>query len=390
MEKYLLSVIIPTKNRERYCFQAVQQVLAATSSQTEIVVQDNGKETQLKSWIEELHSDRVVYHHEQRELSFVDNFSEAVDLANGEYMCMIGDDDGVLPNIEPLVQYMKAKDLDALIPGLNAVYFWPMDNPVIGGGENGALILSYINESYKAVDCHQGLKELLDNGGQDYQSFSVPRLYHGVVSAKILQKIKQSVGTYFAGLTPDMYMAVALSLTCNNIERIEFPVTISGICPASGSAASATGRHTGELKDAPHFRGHDNYVWNQKVPHIYTVETIWADTAMHALDDFGAKQESEDFNVLSLNAQLYKKYPQFRTRILQHSSDIGLKPCMVVLLSYRQYYSKMFNKVLRRILRRKGDVHKLMNVPDIQSAEQETMKLLNRRKTGERYNEYIK
>lgn len=35
---YLLSIVIPTRNREEYCKKVVDQVLAATSELTEVVV----------------------------------------------------------------------------------------------------------------------------------------------------------------------------------------------------------------------------------------------------------------------------------------------------------------------------------------------------------------
>ena len=67
---------------------------------------------------------------------------------------------------------------------------------------------------------------------------------------------------------------------------MNYPITVSGICPTSGSADSATGRHTGKLEDAPHFRGHASYEWDNKAPAIYSVESIWGETVLKALKDF--------------------------------------------------------------------------------------------------------
>ena len=68
-----------------------------------------------------------------------------------------------------------------------------------------------------------------------------------------LEEIRTKTGRYFNGLSPDIYSVVALSLVSKNNVFIDYPFTISGICKTSGSADSATGRHTGKWEDAPHF-----------------------------------------------------------------------------------------------------------------------------------------
>jgi len=104
---YLLSIIIPTRNRQKYCKAAVSQILDHHWDNVEVCVQDNSEDDSLREWVNSLHTDKVVYNYHPGTLSFVDNFSEAVSLAHGDYLCMIGDDDGVLPSILNLTAEMK-------------------------------------------------------------------------------------------------------------------------------------------------------------------------------------------------------------------------------------------------------------------------------------------
>ena len=67
-------------------------------------------------------------------------------------------------------------------------------------------------------------------GAQGYQKLNLPRLYHGVVSRKAVKRVFELTGKYFDGLTPDIYMAVALAFTCQKACRIYYPITVSGIC----------------------------------------------------------------------------------------------------------------------------------------------------------------
>lgn len=307
----ILSIIIPTKNRQKYCLAAVKQIVSLKSKDIEICIQDNSDDNLLQEQIEQLCCSDIVYNYHSGVLSFVDNFSEAVSLASGEYLCMIGDDDGILPNITTECQYMKDKGLDAYIPGLNAIYYWPSPNPIEENQRKGYLIINGTRTKKKSVDPLMVLNDLLKKGALNYYTFDMPRLYHGIVKRDVLETIKMQAGNYFKGLTPDIYMAVALSFVCKKVERSDYPVTISGICPTSGSADSATGRHTGELKNAPHFRGHDSYEWDNLVPAFYSVETIWAETLIKAIKDFQSDKLIETLNLPLLYSVCEKKYPQF-------------------------------------------------------------------------------
>ena len=72
----------------------------------------------------------------------------------------------------------------SVIPGLNAIYFWPSNKPIIQNGESGYFSYTKNISKSKNVDCLLELKRLLNNAGQEYQSIDVPRLYHGLVSRK--------------------------------------------------------------------------------------------------------------------------------------------------------------------------------------------------------------
>lgn len=321
MKNYILSIVIPTKNRQKYCLAAINQIISLNIKNVEICIQDNSDTDLLRNDISTLACDDIVYNYHHGILSFVDNFSEAVSLAHGEYMCMIGDDDGILPSIIEVVEHMKKNEIDSVIPSLGAVYFWPSENPIVKNGEKGVLTLSLNKAESRYTDSKRALISLLKGAVQNYTSLDIPRLYHGIVKRSCLENIKKQCGTYFDGLTPDMYMAVALCFVCKRSLRISYPVTISGICPTSGSSDSASGRHTGELKEAPHFRGHLCYHWEDIIPAFYSVDTIWAETLMKSLKKFGKEDMKYRFNLPLFEVLCLKKYPQFKKLILEHAKN---------------------------------------------------------------------
>lgn len=385
MKNYNLSVVIPTKNRQQYCILVIRQVVKSTSDQVEIVIQDNSDDDRLRTEIELLDSERVIYNYEKRPLSFVENFNKALSIAHGEYLCLIGDDDGILPNIEDAVRYAKYKNLDALIPETSAVYLWPSKNPIVKGGGEGYLVVSNLRNRFSSVSSRDSVEQLLRQGFQDYQKTNIPRLYHGLIHRRLLEMIEIRAGAFISGLTPDIYIAVALGLVCKKVEKVSFPITISGICPSSGSTASATGAHTGELKDAPHFRGHEYYSWDHRIPDIYTVETIWAETALHAVIDMGEEICINKLNLPFLISRLWWKYPQFKEVLLTHSRELMINIYLIRILAFKDLFHNLVRRVWRRLIRKPGDVVKFYQINDIESASSIIKKLLSKHHCEFRY-----
>ena len=379
MHNYKLSIIIPTKNRQYYCLYAVKQILSHDWKQIEICIQDNSDNNDLEGDIKKLGSGNIVYHYHPGILSFVDNFSEAVSLAHGDYLCMIGDDDGILPDIHRLVEDMERQAADAAIPSLNFIYFWPSEKQIVKNGEKGMLVSHLYREHHvkagEKVDSHNAVVHLLRNGVQNYTALNMPRLYHGIVRKDVLDRIKDIAGTYFGGLTPDMYMATALSLVCQKVIRVGYTVTISGICPTSGSSDSATGKHTGELSQAPHFRGHNNYKWDELIPAFYSVDTIWADTLLHTLRDFNRVDLITLFNKSLFAGICLEKYPEFSNLILTHFRGKGCTVNSIKRSLFKNKLDNLFYRAQGRIKRiiNKGIGTSTTNtyeIPDIIAVEQ--------------------
>ncbi len=366
----LVSIIIPTKNRQEFCLQCIRHIVSLNLNDIEIIVQDNSDTRSLRSLLDTSNLLKyTIYEYCGKILSFVDNFSKAVEKCSGEYICMIGDDDTILPNLLSVAKYAKRNDIDAVIPRL-LTYFWPSKNPIKTEWENGFLAtLPFRKEKYEIVDSIQALRKLIQNNFQDYQNLEVPRIYHGLVKRSCIEEVKRISGVYFGGLTPDMFMSVSLCFIVKKVVSYTKPFTISGICPKSGSADSATGRHTGELKDAPHFRGHSNYNWTTSVPYIYTVETIWAETGIQAIIMMNENEFLQFYSPKNFTLILAKKYPQFTSQLLkfgkQYNVDLKAIKKYKRIASWHSFFKKMFK--VKKIIN--WDIaKKIENVPTLDDA----------------------
>jgi len=243
----------------------------------ELIVQDNSDTTRILDYIKNNQDSRLKYHYTPERVNSVINLDYAISLATGKYIVMIGDDDTVLPTIFNVVQYANKFGYDAISQKNVIPYFWPNS---LGAGSSGELHLKQFSSQKKMPDLNKNVNLFLKNGMIDYLAFDFPKVYHGIVSKNVLDKVKNKTGHYFGGLSPDIYAAMSLSFFTERFIVIDYPFTIGGVCKISSTAEAMTGRHIGELKTAPHLHLRGNYIWDKRIPQYYSVESIWAESAI--------------------------------------------------------------------------------------------------------------
>jgi glycosyltransferase involved in cell wall biosynthesis len=284
----ILSIIIPTRNRQQYCVESVLSMLQELDETCEIVIQDNSSVDSLKNALENLNSNLIIYNYNPNQLSFINNFEEAVLLSSGKYFCILGDDDSITEDMLSIVQWMDKNDIDSLASSHVIDYIWP--NKTIENYKEGFLRLPAYKGQKEYVNAKEKLVELLQNGFISYQSFQLPRTYHGIVKRSCMDKVKRLSGKYFGGLTPDMYSTVALACVVEKHCILDYPFSVAGACPESATVKATVGGHSGKLSDAPHLANRGDYSWEKTIPKYYSVETIWAETAIKAIKDIGLEE----------------------------------------------------------------------------------------------------
>lgn len=380
--EYLLSILIPTKNRKDYVINCVEEVLECSNEKVQIVVQDNSDNPWKKEEVSKFSSKRFEYYHEFGDISFVENFSKALDKAKGKYVCFIGDDDGIMPQIVDITEWMDKNNVDAVSQNISVTYFWPNEENTVKNSADGLLKIYYANANSTSKVVDRELESLFGTGGLFYLEKSLAKAYHGIVKKEYFDQIKTKTGKYINGLSPDIYASVALSSLISNVYVINYPITISGISPKSGGAASANGSHTGKLADAPHFKGHDNYVWEALVPPIYSVETIWADSAMHAARDMELDNIDDLFCYSYLLKKCKKKYPQFQAEYLEFEKKHPFKFEEFILQYVKHDVVGLVKRILKRLTRKKKDYSEFYCVKDIKSAYLYVQDYLTRQKVN--------
>ena len=369
----LLSILIPTRNRQEYAFLVAKHVLKIDDRRLQLIIYDNSDSNKLEALLSHCLTDpRIKYFYNGAVLSFVDNFSLGIGKCEGEYVTIIGDDDGINPLMMSIVDWASKNKIEAISPSLPLVYNWPGSGANLESG-NGRLIISEISCEAIFCDSKREVRNFLENGCLNYLSYNLAKVYHGLIKKSVLEKIKYITGKYIGGLSPDIYLSIASSLLVEKVLIIEYPLTISGICKKSGSSDSASGKHTGELTKAPHFIGHENYLWSKNVPAFYSVETIWADSALAAIADLKGNELIRHFRIDILSAHCVKLYPQFRSLIIKNLAHNYNTSVNSLLIKYRRLsglitlsVKRLAKKVVNKIFNKKSLI--FIDVADIERA----------------------
>ncbi|HEY3413515.1 MAG TPA: glycosyltransferase [Armatimonadota bacterium] len=284
----LLSIVIATRNRIPFAISAIQSILEIPDPRLELVVQDNSECRDLEAYVQENVKDtRFRYRYTPPPFSSIDNFNAVLELATGEYVCMIGDDDGVNPEILEAAEWAKRENVDSL--GVRTVvhYLWPdtgVPATLYTKATSGCLQISPFSGDLHDADIEKEMRNLVRNGGLYYLDFELPKLYHGLVRRSCLESVRAKTGNYLAGLSPDVFAALSIANVGKRVVVTDYPLTIPGVCGVSSSVREGLlKKPSKELKDAPHFRDRGEYQWCELVPRIYAAEAIWADSAVAAL-----------------------------------------------------------------------------------------------------------
>ena len=90
------SILLPTRNRLDLLRGAVETVRRQRFDDWEIVVSDNCSEDDVAGYVDSLADGRVRYFRTERPVSVTENWNNALAKCRGDYVVMLGDDDGLI------------------------------------------------------------------------------------------------------------------------------------------------------------------------------------------------------------------------------------------------------------------------------------------------------
>lgn len=314
----LLTVVIPTRNRNKYLLDSIK-VIIENVHDVEIILCDNSDTDILNSMLEVYReTGRIKYLYSSEKLSVVDNFERAFTKMEGDYVISIGDDDTIGPEIETIARWAKLENVEAVISYKNAFiasYYWPgVRSRYFGSGYESRLFVNSFTGEVAAVDPILALKKVAQRLGSGLGE--MPRAYHGLVSRSLLERIRNSQGHLFGGVSPDIYSAALISGYCLRMVAIDFPFVIPGASPSSTAGQGAARSDRGTIQSTEHTaRFGDKLDWDERIPEFYSPHTVWAYSLCKALDRLPNLRISPEFSRLYASCLMY--YPKHYKELFQ-------------------------------------------------------------------------
>ena len=221
MNERSFSVVIPTRDRCDTLEYALKTVTDQPCDQLEIIVCDNASIDETRQVVEKANDARIRYINPGKRLSMSDNWEFALSHVTGDWLTIIGDDDGLLPNVfDDVNQIIDSTGTEA-IRSATCVFRWP---ELIGDPDSGRLTIP-TKKGIEIINSKHRLKEVM-LGKIDYTA--LPMLYNGgFVSMDAIRRGTKN-DKFYRSCIPDIYSGVLFSHILDSFVYSYSPLAING------------------------------------------------------------------------------------------------------------------------------------------------------------------
>jgi glycosyltransferase involved in cell wall biosynthesis len=255
-----ITVIIPTRERCETLKYSIQTVLAQSYENLELIVSDNFSNDDTEQIVKQFSDPRITYINTGKRVGMSQNWEFALSHVSEGWVTILGDDDGLIANALEKVAYIIKKTKTHAIRSYNAYYQWPGFDGKLNYGRLGVPLTKGWHKRKTA----KWLAKVM-NGKVNYNN--LPMLYNGgYIDLDVLKEIKAKSGSFFRSMTPDVYMAIAISSIIPDYIYSFEPLSIGGTSKHSGGANAFSSKKHDENKPALKFWSEPNIPFHESLP----------------------------------------------------------------------------------------------------------------------------
>ncbi|WP_190650155.1 glycosyltransferase [Sphaerospermopsis sp. FACHB-1094] len=237
MNKPLFSIVIPTRERHQTLFYSIQSVLEQSYSNFELIIMDNCSSEETYNAVHHFNDSRIKYFRSDTRLWIWDNWELGISKANGDYIFVLGDDDGLVPDgIEYAYKLLQEFSCD-IVSWHRPQYWWPNEEITWNSQRLFIHFLPILGQTF----LHDS-QTILEQFYENLYFENLPMIYNSFVSRKIIEKIKEiSSGKYITRSTPagDVYSGIVNAHIVPKYIYTYRPISIAGISPKSSGTSTA-------------------------------------------------------------------------------------------------------------------------------------------------------
>jgi glycosyltransferase involved in cell wall biosynthesis len=199
------SILVPTRERPATLRATLASLTQQLGNDFEIVVADNAGSGSTRAVVEEIQADFpfVRYLRSDEVLPMADNWERGLAACVGEYVTILGDDDGFLPTTLAMARKLIASTQAKLIAWEPHTYWWP-DTIVYW---NANRIVAHLANNAISVNSREMLVQFFAGA----RSFAhLPMIYNAFVHRSVIEDCRRRWGRYFLpkNLAPDITSGV--------------------------------------------------------------------------------------------------------------------------------------------------------------------------------------
>ncbi len=227
------SILLPTRNRLDLLKLAIESVLLQDNPDWEIIISDNASTDDACAYAASLGDSRIRCFRTERLLPVTENWNAALERSTGDYLIMLGDDDGLmrgcLARARSLVEEWHHPDA---IYTEACQYAYP---EVIPGHPEAFIQFGYNTFLQGATRPFRLPRETAIDMVRESASFRLRYGYnmqHFIFSRRLVEKLRPK-GPFFQSPYPDYYAANAILLAAESVVANPTPLVMIGISPKS-------------------------------------------------------------------------------------------------------------------------------------------------------------
>ena len=241
-----ISIAIPTRERAEFLAPCLRSCVAIADPDVEFVVSDNASADNTRAVVENFNDPRIRYVNTGKRLSQRQNFENALNASTGDYVMMIGDDDAVLPGQFSRLKAILETEKPEALSWPAVFYQWPGAHKRAGGGMlRLRRELLFGNAFTRTREQQTRAICELERTREDFS----PKLYHGVLSRGVIERLRAKTGEVIMGGQIDAYIAAAALAVMDQYLYIRHPFSVMAMGPKSGGSSVLEQFRTGAAND---------------------------------------------------------------------------------------------------------------------------------------------
>ena len=218
------SILVPTRRRPDTLRYALETVVTQRFKDYEVVVANNTGDKATSEVVEHFRSQAFPIREicSDQLLSMSDNWEMGINACAGEYVTVLGDDDGLLPETLSYANVIIEQTGTRLVNWPTHEYFWPGAS-TYRSQNHLMLILGEEN-----IVTHSSRMKLVGMYNFTTPFSTFPMIYNGLVHRDIIAAVQRQCGAYFASDNPDVFSAIANLHYTRDFVRIGRPLGVRG------------------------------------------------------------------------------------------------------------------------------------------------------------------